>query len=93
MRKYLLWVTAALLSGQLFAQYADLVIHHANVYTVHIDQPKAEAVAIKDGKILFVGSNSEVGQFVGNTTEQIDAKGQFLMPGFIEGHGHIHGMG
>lgn len=93
MRKYLLSVTAALLSGQLFAQYADLVIHHANVYTVHIDQPKAEAVAIKDGKILFVGSNSEVGQFVGNTTEQIDAKGQFLMPGFIEGHGHIHGMG
>lgn len=93
MLKYLLGVTAAFISGQLFAQQADLIIHHANVYTVNASQPKAEAVAIKDGKILFVGSNTEALRFSGSLTEVIDAQGNFLMPGFIEGHGHIHGMG
>lgn len=93
MQRLFLMLTAALLTGQLFAQQADLVIHHANVYTVNPSQPTAEAVAIKDGKIVFVGSNENVQPFIGRSTEQINANGQFLMPGFIEGHGHIHGMG
>lgn len=74
-------------------QQADLVIHQANVYTVDPAQPSAEAVAIKDGKILFVGSNEAVKAYIGPKTETIDAEGKFLMPGLIEGHGHIHGMG
>lgn len=93
MRTYFLLLTAALLTGQLFAQKADLVIHHAQVCTVDPKQPNAEAVAIKDGKIVFVGSNAAVQTYIGTTTEQIDAGGKFLMPGIIEGHGHIHGMG
>lgn len=93
MRTFFLMLTAALLTGQLFAQHADLIIHHANVYTVDPALPYAEAVAVKDGKILFVGSNTAVQRYVGKTTEQIDAAGKFLMPGLIEGHGHIHGMG
>lgn len=93
MRTFFLMLTAALLTGQLFAQQADLIIHHANVYTVDPALPHAEAVAVKDGKILFVGSNSAVQRYVGKTTEQIDAAGKFLLPGLIEGHGHIHGMG
>lgn len=72
---------------------ADLVLHHAQVYTVNTAQPTAEAVAVKDGKIIFVGSNKDAEQFIGTATESIDCKGQFLMPGFIEGHGHIHGLG
>ncbi|MBN8668497.1 MAG: amidohydrolase [Chitinophagales bacterium] len=72
---------------------ADLVLHHAQVYTVNPAQPTAEAVAVKDGKIIFVGSNTEAEKFIGSQTESIDCKGQFLMPGFIEGHGHIHGLG
>lgn len=72
---------------------ADLVLHNAQVYTVSKDQPNAEAVAVKNGKIIFVGSNDEVKKFTGSRTEVIDCKGQFLMPGFIEGHGHIHGLG
>lgn len=86
-------LTAALLTGQLFAQQADLVIHHANVYTVNSKQPNAEAVAVKDGKILFVGSNTDVQKYMGSSTALVDAQGKFLMPGFIEGHGHIHGLG
>lgn len=93
MYKIFVFVTAALFSGQLFAQQADLVIHHANVYTVNPEQPAAEAVAIKEGKILFVGSNAAVQKYMGSHTDLIDAQGKFLIPGLIEGHGHIHGMG
>ena len=72
---------------------ADLVINNAKVYTVNKDQPEAEALAIKEGKIIFVGSNADAKKYTGDKTEVIDANGQFVMPGFIEGHAHIHGLG
>jgi len=72
---------------------ADMVLQNAQVYTVNKNQVNAEAVAVKDGKIIFVGSNEDVRKLIGGETEVIDCKGQFVMPGFIEGHGHIHGLG
>ena len=75
------------------AQEADMVIRNANVYTVDASLPKAEAVGVKDGKIIYVGSNDGVKKHIGSRTNQVDANGKFLMPGLIEGHGHIHGMG
>jgi len=75
------------------AETAELVINNAKVYTVNKNQPDAEALAVKDGKIIFVGNNADVKKYIGDKTEVIDAKGQFVMPGFIEGHGHIHGLG
>lgn len=72
---------------------ADMVLQNAQVYTVNKNQVNAEAIAIEAGKIVFVGSNEDVKKFIGNETEVIDCKGQFVMPGFIEGHGHIHGLG
>ncbi len=84
---------ALCLSTFTFAQTATLVINNANVYTANKQQPSAEAVAMQGEKILYVGSNEGVRKYVGKHTEMIDAKGQFLMPGIIEGHGHIHGMG
>jgi predicted amidohydrolase YtcJ len=75
------------------ADVAQLVINNAKVYTVNKNQPEAEAVAVKDGKIVFIGSSEDAKKYIGDSTEVIDAKGQFVMPGFIEGHGHIHGLG
>ncbi|TAH05285.1 MAG: amidohydrolase [Sphingobacteriales bacterium] len=75
------------------AQEADMVIRNANVYTVDASLPKAEAVGVKDGKIIYVGSNDGVKKHIGPRTNQVEANGKFLMPGLIEGHGHIHGMG
>src|SRR5678815_4123644 len=75
------------------ADTAELVINNAKVYTINKNQPDAEALAVKDGKIIFVGNNADVKKYIGDKTEIIDAKGQFVMPGFIEGHGHIHGLG
>ena len=72
---------------------AELVINNAKIYTVNKGQPEAEAVAINAGKIVFIGSNKDVKNYIGDNTEVIDARGQFVVPGFIEGHGHIHGLG
>lgn len=72
---------------------ADTILVNGTVYTVDENRPTAEAIAIKDGKILYVGSNDSAKMYAGDRTEVIDANGQFLMPGIIEGHGHIHGLG
>ena len=53
----------------------------------------AQAVVIRDGRIQFVGSDEKAKDFIGDKTEVIDCKGRWVMPGFIEGHGHIHGLG
>ena len=75
------------------AQKASLVLHNANVYTVNPAQPTAEAIAIDGDKIVFVGKNEDAKKFITTSTEVIDCNGRFVMPGLIEGHGHIHGMG
>jgi predicted amidohydrolase YtcJ len=74
-------------------QMADTIIVNASVYTVDGNRPNAEAIAVGAGKILYVGTNDSAKLFAGDKTEIIEGKGMFVMPGFIEGHGHIHGLG
>jgi len=59
------------------------------VYTVDADRSVAEAVAIRDGLIEFVGSSADAKAFVGPETEVIDVQGQMLLPGFHDSHTHI----
>jgi len=68
---------------------ADRVFVNAAVYTVDIGHPWAEAVATKDGRIVFVGSDNEARLFVGESTEVIDLHGQMMLPGFHDSHIHI----
>ncbi|MFK7807083.1 MAG: amidohydrolase [Saprospiraceae bacterium] len=74
-------------------QTADLVILNGNVTTMDKANPKAKAIAIKDHHIIAVGNDDEIKSFSGENTKTIDAKGNFVMPGFIEGHGHYVGLG
>ena len=67
---------------------ADTVYTNGRIYTVNEAQPWAEAVAIKDGKFLIVGSNAEVEAVTGKDTEVVDLSGGFAMPGI--GDVHIH---
>lgn len=53
----------------------------------------AEAIAISNGLIVFVGSNKDVEKHIGKETELIDAKGAFVLPGLIESHGHLSELG
>ena len=67
---------------------ADTVYTNGRIYTVNEAQPWAEAVAIKDGKFLVVGSNADVEAVTGDGTEVVDLGGGFAMPGI--GDTHIH---
>lgn len=72
---------------------ADLVISNAKIWTVDPTMPTANSVAIKDGLIIHVGVDAETEKYIGENTKTIDAKNNFVMPGFIEGHGHFSGLG
>lgn len=71
----------------------DLIIHNADIYTVDPAMPKASGLAVSKGKIIFVGKSNEVLRMKNPDTKVIDARGNFVMPGFIEGHGHFSGLG
>ncbi|MEM9339906.1 MAG: amidohydrolase family protein [Bacteroidota bacterium] len=72
---------------------ADLLIRGASIYTLNPEVVQPEAVAIKSDTILFVGSLKESEQFLGSETRVIELKGNTLVPGMIEGHAHIMGVG
>ncbi len=67
---------------------ADVVYTNGRIYTVNEAEPWVEAVAIKDGKFLVVGSNADVEAVTGSGTEVVDLGGSFAMPGI--GDTHIH---
>ena len=67
---------------------ADKVFTNGKIYTVNEAQPWAEAVAIKDKKIVFVGTSKEAKAYIGDNTKTTDLKGKMMLPGFIEGHIH-----
>ena len=71
---------------------ADIVFSGGAVYTADDDRSWAEAVAITDGEIVFVGSDEDVLPFIGTDTEVIELDGRMLMPGFHDAHAHVrHG--
>lgn len=90
---YLFLAAMPLLFGCRNQHKADLVIKNGDIYTVNPNQPVVQAIAVQAGKIVFTGSNEEVEKWVGPNTRVLDAAGKFVMPGFMEGHGHIHHLG
>lgn len=72
---------------------ADTVYSGGVVITMNDQQPLAEAVAVSDGKIIFVGSDEEVKAYLHPGTEQVDLQGRSLLPGFIDAHGHVSTVG
>jgi len=68
---------------------ADTVVLHARVYTVNPHQPWAQALAIRDGKIVAVGSDQELAKYRGPSTQVVDAQGHMVLPGFVDTHGHF----
>ena len=70
------------------SSFADSVYHTGRIYTVNADQPWAQAVAIRDGRIMFVGSDDAVRAFIGQDTELHDLRGRLMLPGFQDAHIH-----
>ncbi len=71
---------------------ADLLVFNANVYTVDDQFGKAEAFAVKDGKFLEIASAEALKEKY-EFTEEIDAEGKAVYPGFIDAHAHFYGLG
>ncbi|MEW6028561.1 MAG: amidohydrolase [Chloroflexota bacterium] len=68
---------------------ADLLIHNARVFTADPDLPRAEAIAIRGNRILFVGSDEDAVSFRGPNTRVIAARQRTVLPGFIDSHFHL----
>ncbi|MEK6409349.1 MAG: amidohydrolase [Acidobacteriota bacterium] len=68
---------------------ADLILRNGLIYTVDPTNTMTEAVAIRGGKFVFVGSNQDVKRYKGKQTRVIDLKGQFVLPGFNDNHVHF----
>mgnify|MGYP002626566785 CR=1 FL=1 len=77
--------------GELAA--AQTVFVNANIYTVDEQQERAEAIAIDGGRIVAVGSTRDALAAAGAGAEVIDVGGATIVPGLIDGHGHIAGLG
>jgi predicted amidohydrolase YtcJ len=73
------------------AEDVDLLLTNGNVYTVTEKQPKAEAVAVKANRTVFVGSNDDAKRF--HAARSVDLHGRTVVPGFTDSHCHIFGIG
>jgi predicted amidohydrolase YtcJ len=72
---------------------ASLVLHNGKVVTVDDSMPVARAIAVRGYTIVAVGTDEEIEDYIGPSTEVIDLDGRLAIPGFIEGHGHYMGLG
>lgn len=71
---------------------ADLVVHNADVYTMNDQLRRAEAFAVRDGRIVFVGtSDAALARFP--EAQRLDAEGRSVLPGLIDAHAHLMGLG
>lgn len=68
---------------------ADLVVHHADVWTMDPARPRARAVAVRAGRVVAVGDDAEIAAYRARATRVIDAGGRFVMPGFYDSHNHL----
>ncbi|WP_299754906.1 amidohydrolase [uncultured Pontibacter sp.] len=102
MTKKLRTLAAALLLGgtllgsctstQTGSEAADLIVYNGNVYTVNKNFDKVEAFAVKDGKILAVGTSEEIRSKY-KASEELNAEGKTVYPGLIDAHAHFFRYG
>lgn len=71
------------------SDFADLIFMNGKVWTLNPQQPWADGVAVKNGRIAAVGSSREVSRWIGPNSRRIDLSGAMLLPGFIDSHTHF----
>jgi predicted amidohydrolase YtcJ len=73
--------------------FPDTVLHRGRVYTVDSDDRVVEAVAILKDEIVATGTSAEMLALAGPSTRRIDLGGRAVVPGFVDGHPHMDGVG
>jgi predicted amidohydrolase YtcJ len=89
----LLFLTILFSACTLDINHADTIYYNATIYTVDSVNSVAEAVAVKDGKIIAVGDFNSIKMYQGEGTILQDLEGLTMIPGFIESHAHLLGLG
>lgn len=79
--------------GRANSEPADVIFREGNIYTVNEKQPHAQSIAVRAGRIIFVGTNEEVEKFKGPNTRVTDLRGHTVVPGLTDSHVHIFGIG
>ena len=70
-------------------QTADKVFLNGRIYTMEVEQPWAEAIAISGNRIVYVGDNTGAQAYRGESTEWFDLNKKMVLPGFVSGHDHL----
>jgi len=81
------------LAAMMMAQAPDWILVNGNIYTVNPRQPKAQALAVRGDRLVAVGSNEQVRALAGPNTRVVDAGGRTVLPGLIDAHVHMLGLG
>ncbi len=90
--KKAIFILLIILSSCSKKEFVDLIVHNATIYTVDEEFSKAEAVAIRDGKFVEVGTSESI-QNKYESENLVDAKGKTIVPGFIDAHCHFYDLG
>lgn len=72
---------------------ADMVLTNGKIITLDDNLPEAEALAVKDGMVMAVGSSADIQAYVGESTRIVDLEGMLAVPGLIDAHAHFTGIG
>ena len=89
----IVFVLLSFSAGVVTPDTADLILINGNIYTVNEKQPRAEAIAIKGDRIIFVGSNGDAKKLQAAATRVIDLHGETVLPGLTDAHYHFIGVG
>ncbi len=98
MKKALIWLYIFITPGFfLFGiqqqDKAEFVLKNGKVFTVSEKNPQVQAVAVSEGKILALGTDEEIEQYIGPSTQVLDVNGKLVVPGFIDAHCHFSAGG
>ena len=82
-------LAVAIVRPALAQEIADKIFLGGPILTMDDTAPRAEAIAVKDGRVLAVGTDAEVMEHKGDGTETVNLGGKALLPGFVDAHGHM----
>lgn len=95
-------LVTAMMTAQAQSPAPDAVYLHGNIYTGAVQtfsppyveiKPRAQALAVRDGRVVAVGSDAEISKLKGKRTQVVDLGGRFVMPGFNDAHTHLASAG
>src|SRR6185503_7646639 len=88
-----IFFTLCFITSRADIKIADVVFKNGNIYTLYDCHPLVEAIGVKDGRIIYVGSNKGVKAHEGKETRVIDLHGSTVVPGLADSHYHLSGVG